>query len=196
MVMPKWHTSCQLILYSWGIMANSWGGRRPGAGRKPGSKTKKTAIIAQQARDAGITPLEVMLNTMRRLWQLHLDSGDLGLAVQACAVAREAAPFCHPRFCGIAYQESGPDGKPKADAPAPSVTFNVRFVSATTPKELPPAEALPDVRRPIAQSSVIEHEPVPVSGEAAAVSLVRRPVQRCWDENGFSGRPFGRMRRI
>jgi hypothetical protein len=28
------------------------------------------------------------------------------------------------------------------------------------------------------------------------VSLVRRPVQRCWDENGFSGRSFGRMRRI
>ena len=134
-----------------------------------------------------------MLNTMRQLWQLHLDRGDLGLAVQACAVAREAAPFCHPRFCGIAYQESGPDGKPKADAPAPSVTFNVRFVSATTRKELPPAEALPDVRRPIEQSSVIEHEPVPVSGEAAAVSLVRRPVQRCWDENGFSGRPFGRI---
>jgi len=176
-------------------MANSWGGRRLGAGRKPGSKTKKTAIIAQQARDAGISPLEVMLNTMRQLWQLHLDRRDLGLAVQACAIAREAAPFCHPRFCGIAYQELGPDGKPKADAAAPSVTVNVRFVSATTPKELPPPEALPDGRRPIQQSRVIEHEPVPVPmrGEAAAVSPVRRPVQRCWDENGLSGRPFGRI---
>ena len=67
--MREWHTSRPLILYSWGIMANGWGGRRPGAGRKPGSTTKKTAMIAQQARDAGISPLEVMLSTMRRLWQ-------------------------------------------------------------------------------------------------------------------------------
>ena len=130
---------------------------------------------------------------MRQLWQLHLDRGDLGLAVQACAVAREAAPFCHPRFCGIAYQELGPDGKPKADAPAPSVTLNVHFISATTRKALPPAAALPDVPRPIEQSSVIEHEPVRVRGETAALPLVQRPVQRCWDENGFSGRPFGRI---
>jgi hypothetical protein len=108
-------------------MANSWGGRRPGAGRKPGSTTKKTAIIAQQARDAGISPLEVMLSTMRRLWQLHLDSGDLGLAVQASAVAREAAPFCHPRYCGIAYQELGSDGKP-GDAAPRGVTLHVHFV--------------------------------------------------------------------
>jgi hypothetical protein len=139
---------------------------------------------------------------MRQLWQLHLESGDLGSAVQACAIAREAAPFCHPRFCGIAYQELGPDGNPK-DAAAPSLTVNVRFVGATTPNELPPPEALPDVRRPIA----FEHEPVPVRGEAAArlewsetevrrlkaesaMLPVRPPDQRCLDENGFSGRPF------
>jgi hypothetical protein len=114
-------------------------------------------------------------------------------AVQACAIAREAAPFCHPRFCGIAYQELGPDGKPKADAPAPGVTINVRFVSAATPEESPPPEALPDVRRPIEQERVIEPEPLRPLGETAAVSLVQRPVQRCWDENGFSGRPFGRI---
>jgi hypothetical protein len=185
--------SRQLILYSRVIMANSWGGSRPGAGRKPGSKTKKTAIIAQQARDAGISPLEVMLSTMRRLWQLHLDSGDLGLAVQASAIAREAAPFCHPRFCGIAYQELEPDRKPE-DAAPPRVTMHVHFVSATTPKEeVPPPDVSPDVPKPIEQSRVIEHdEPVPMRAEAAAVSLVPRPVQRCWDENGFSGRPFGR----
>jgi hypothetical protein len=193
-------------------MANGWGGRRPGAGRKPGSKTKKTAIIAQQARDAGISPLEVMLNTMRRLWQLHLDGGDLGLAVQACAIAREAAPFCHPRFCGIAYQELGSDRKPE-DAAPPGVTVNVHFVRATTAEESPRPEASPEVRRPIA----LEHEPVlgfehePVPGreaaarlerletdvrrpkvESASISPVGRPVQRCWDENGFSGRPVGR----
>jgi hypothetical protein len=148
-----------------------------------------------------------MLNTMRRLWQLHLDSGDLGLAVQASAIAREAAPFCHPRFCGIAYQELGSDRKP-ADAAPPPVTVNVHFVRATTPEESPRPEVRPEVRRPI--EKVIEHEPVPVRGEAAAlverledarhpkaesasVSATPRPVQRCWDEAGFSGRPFGRI---
>jgi hypothetical protein len=135
-----------------------------------------------------------MLNTMQRLWQLHLDSGDLGLAAQACAIAREAAPFCHPRFCGIAYQELGSAGKAKADAARPSVTLNVQFVSATTQKEWPHPETSPDVPRPIEQSRAIEHnETVPVRAEAAAVSLVQRPVQRCWDESGFSGRPFGQI---
>ena len=41
------------------------GGKREGAGRKPGSKTKKTAEIALKAAEEGITPLEYMLNVMR-----------------------------------------------------------------------------------------------------------------------------------
>lgn len=41
------------------------GGARPGSGRKPGSQTKKTQIIAEQARDAGVTPIDVMLGNMR-----------------------------------------------------------------------------------------------------------------------------------
>jgi hypothetical protein len=59
------------------------------------------------------------------------------------------------------------------------------------------------------RSIAFEHEPVPgreaparleqsetdvrrLKGESASVSPVRRPVQRCWDESGFSGRPLGR----
>ena len=38
------------------------GGIRPGAGRPPGSKNQKAADIAEEAVEAGITPIEVMLS--------------------------------------------------------------------------------------------------------------------------------------
>jgi hypothetical protein len=44
------------------------GGRRPGAGRKPGVPAQKTIarrLIAEQAAAKGVTPLDVMLNNMR-----------------------------------------------------------------------------------------------------------------------------------
>src|SRR4051812_37656859 len=44
------------------------GGRRPGAGRKPGSLTMKTREIAAKAAPEGVTPLELQLATMRALW--------------------------------------------------------------------------------------------------------------------------------
>jgi hypothetical protein len=47
---------------------NNRGGRRPGAGRPAGSKNQRSAEIARAAADSGITPIEVMLGTMRELW--------------------------------------------------------------------------------------------------------------------------------
>lgn len=41
------------------------GGRRAGAGRKPGTVTTKTREIAEAAAREGITPLEVMIDNMR-----------------------------------------------------------------------------------------------------------------------------------
>jgi hypothetical protein len=89
------------------------------------------------------------------------------------------------------------------------VVINVQFVKAET------ACIQPEIteRRPIAFEHepvlALEHEPVPdrevaarlervetdvrrPKAESAPMSPERRPVQRCWDENGFSGRPFGR----
>jgi hypothetical protein len=37
-------------------------------GRPPGSKNQRTVEIARAAVEAGITPIEVMLNAMRELW--------------------------------------------------------------------------------------------------------------------------------
>lgn len=79
------------------------GGARTGAGRKAGVLTSKTRAIAEQAIADGITPLEVMLHAMRAKY----GEGDL---VAAAALAKDAAPYVHPRLAAI--EQSGPDGGP------------------------------------------------------------------------------------
>jgi len=76
------------------------GGRRPGAGRKPGTatqRTKKTTEIAQKAAGEGVLPLQVMLEAMRA----HYAAGDLD---RAAAFAKDAAPYQHPRKQAITVE--------------------------------------------------------------------------------------------
>ena len=73
------------------------GGKRPGAGRPPGSKNQKAADIAQEAVEAGITPIEVMLSAMRDLW----DQGSAEAKREAARIAKDAAPYVHPRLSSI-----------------------------------------------------------------------------------------------
>jgi hypothetical protein len=63
------------------------GGRRPGAGRNPGSLTRRTREIAEQAAEDGITPLQYMLTVMR-------DPNEL--AERRDEMAKAAAPYVHP----------------------------------------------------------------------------------------------------
>ena len=69
------------------------GGKRPGAGRKPGSKTKKTQKAAKEAAKQGITPLEYMLRILR-------DEG--ADASERAWAAEKAAPYIHPRLASSA----------------------------------------------------------------------------------------------
>ena len=70
------------------------GGARPGAGRKPGSATKRTREIAEKATIEGTTPLEVMLAAM--------DAARLeGNAREAAYYANMAAPYMHARLSSI-----------------------------------------------------------------------------------------------
>lgn len=71
------------------------GGKRPGAGRKAGSATKKTSAVARAAAAQGITPVEVMLQIMRAA---HA-AGNVGIALDAAA---RVAPFIHPRLSAVA----------------------------------------------------------------------------------------------
>jgi len=85
---------------------NNRGGRRRGAGRPLGSKNKRTAEIARAAAESGITPIEVMLGTMRELWAL----GTPEAKREAAEIAKDAAPYIHPRLASIdqAISESRP----------------------------------------------------------------------------------------
>jgi len=78
------------------------GGKREGAGRKPGAgtqRTQKTNEIAQKAAGEGAQPLQVMLVAMRA----HFDAGQLD---KAAAIAATAAPYVHPRKQSIAVQST------------------------------------------------------------------------------------------
>jgi hypothetical protein len=72
-------------------------------GRKRGTKNRRTSRIVVEAAREGITPLEVQLRTMRMLWErAHRSSEpDLQLAKEACAVAAQCAPYCHPRLANV-----------------------------------------------------------------------------------------------
>lgn len=50
------------------------GGKREGAGRKQGSLTERTRVIAERALADGKTPLDVMLDNMRHFQQVALDA--------------------------------------------------------------------------------------------------------------------------
>ncbi len=73
------------------------GGKRPGAGRKPGAATKKTREIADKAASQGITPIEYLLQVMR--------DGTLERADRVEA-AKAAAPYVHPRLNAVDHQSS------------------------------------------------------------------------------------------
>jgi hypothetical protein len=76
------------------------GGARKGAGRKRGSRlASRTRKIAERAAEEGVTPLEVMLKAMKT----YLAEGNLDKAV---AVAKDAAPYIHPRLAAVQHVAS------------------------------------------------------------------------------------------
>jgi hypothetical protein len=70
------------------------GGRRPGAGRKPGGRNERTREIADRLNLEGLSPLEVMVEAMRR----HVTANDWDAAA---AIAKDAAPYMHPRLATV-----------------------------------------------------------------------------------------------
>lgn len=68
------------------------GGRREGAGRKPGSPNQRTSDTARKAAAAGLTPVEFLLRVMRN------SKAPMPMRVDA---AKAAAPYVHPRLSAI-----------------------------------------------------------------------------------------------
>lgn len=79
------------------------GGRRPGSGRPRGAANKLNREIATRVLAEGKTPLEVMIEAMRRVYE---KDGP----VAAAPYAEKAAPYMHPKFAAITH--SGPDNGP------------------------------------------------------------------------------------
>jgi protein involved in polysaccharide export with SLBB domain len=76
-----------------GISGNR-GGKRPGAGRPKGAKSRRTAETIQKALDAagGVTPLEFMLKVMRN------PKRNMKERIYAASVA---APYVHPKLSAV-----------------------------------------------------------------------------------------------
>jgi hypothetical protein len=79
----------------------SRGGRREGAGRKPGSVSKLDTEARRKAMEGGIMPLDYLLGIMRN------EDQDSRSRLEA---AKAAAPYCHARLSST--ELSGPSGGP------------------------------------------------------------------------------------
>ena len=77
------------------------GGRREGAGRKPGSVSRLDAEAREEAHASGLLPLGYLLAIMRDV------NEDKRVRLDA---AKAAAPYCHARLS--ATELSGPDKGP------------------------------------------------------------------------------------
>ena len=78
------------------------GGRRDGAGRKP-KDAAPPAEPLDPAKIATITPLEVMLWAMR-------EATVAGKWIEAAALAKDVAPYIHPRRHATAKDYDGAGG--------------------------------------------------------------------------------------
>lgn|GEM_PF-1102257 len=100
------------------------GGYRPGSGRKKGTGTKP-ASLSQQAREfakqatvrvnveSGGTPLDVMVGAMNAMLSEAAVAdkakdlkGKLTLLAAASNIAKDAAPYVHPRLAAISHSLS------------------------------------------------------------------------------------------
>ena len=104
--------------------------------RKPKGLESGTPGKAAGTRVSHVTPLAVQLATMRELWARAVKGGlivDLEFAKQACALAKDTAPFVHPRLASVDHSGDmtvrhedwldslpapGPEDVPAPDAPA------------------------------------------------------------------------------
>ena len=87
------------------------GGARPGAGRKKGQLSKegqKRRDIAAAALDNGLTPLQFMLDELRRVTPIpkgtsDKDAEEISKAdqIRRMDAAKAAAPMIHPRLSAI-----------------------------------------------------------------------------------------------
>lgn len=92
-------------------MATKIGGKREGAGRKPGSQNKVNTAVRERAEAGGIMPLDFMLEIMRRPnlpgAEPMQEIAHNNLRFEA---AKAAAPYLHSKLASV--ELSGTNGGP------------------------------------------------------------------------------------
>jgi hypothetical protein len=98
-------------------MSSRWQPGQSGnrAGRPTGSANKRSREILAEARERGIDPIQVLFaaieHFMKRAKETTGEEQD-GHMLSAVSVAKEAAPFCHPRLRAVELTSS--DNPPPA----------------------------------------------------------------------------------
>lgn len=121
------------------------GGKRDGAGRKPGIPNKASAHREAVVAHSGATPLAAMLRKMRfhlRIADLEEEKGseaDSGKIIAALDKAEEAAqraaPYVHPRLAAIEHTGAGGGPIQTEDVSARDLLADriTRFAARTIP---------------------------------------------------------------
>jgi len=103
------------------------GGPRPGAGRKKGQKLNpERQRMLKRVRvkaNADITPLEVLLETMRKRWHD-------GKEEEACRLAVDAAPYVHPKLATVKAEIT--DNRTVSDLTDAELEHIIRSASRST----------------------------------------------------------------
>lgn len=109
------------------LLKNNHGGKRPGAGRPKGSAAfRKQAAARQYSSDGGLTPLDVLILSMREAY----DQGDKATAIDC---AKAAAPYMHPRLANVQTVITDPEGNSVNLVPQITIEFpSVPTVPAAT----------------------------------------------------------------
>ncbi len=99
-------------------------------GRPAGSRNKLPANRRLAAQQAGMTPLEFLLNIMKD------DTNDMDLRFDA---AKAAAPYCHARLAAVQVEHKQFDGDPNAISNA----FLASIITGELDQETGSRNALP-----------------------------------------------------
>lgn len=79
------------------------GGKRPGAGRPKGSKSKRTLQLQEKARELGVCPAEAMMHNIKWAQQQLIEdnlgaTSQLNLRDMIHRNAKDLAPYLYPKL--------------------------------------------------------------------------------------------------
>jgi hypothetical protein len=161
-----------MVTFLGGIFQMPRGGKRRGAGRKPGHLNKRTVArqqLAASAAEEGISPLEVMLNRMRHYHSVaerelakgeNADPGIIDRALKAAnESAKDAAPFVHARLSAIEHSGS----------PLDAITEMLKLIDGTS-------KGLPDLSKIPLDRDLIDVTPTGGAARAPTIDRITSPA--------------------